>query len=135
MQRASQSTTESSIARWLTCVPYAMRSTRCVFVFTLTGGGGESAFGILEWGGCGYTNSDATLAFPKVVLLYCHALPLYCVLDVVLVGNDSYLSARKWIRECDECMNGEVMCCVANCVVYVAAVLCCLAGVQRLRCM
>lgn len=36
-----------------------------VSTFAPSRGGGESAFGILEWGGCGYTNADATLAYPK----------------------------------------------------------------------
>jgi hypothetical protein len=29
-----------------------------VSAFAPSRGGGEAAFGILEWGGCGYTNSD-----------------------------------------------------------------------------
>lgn len=28
-------------------------------------GGGKAAFGILEWGGCGYTNGDGTMPVPK----------------------------------------------------------------------
>ena len=31
-------------------------------------GGGRSAFGILEWGGCGLTNGDGTIPWPKVGL-------------------------------------------------------------------
>ncbi len=36
--------------------------------FAPSRGGGESAFGILEWGGCGYTNSEGgqpSLTWPK----------------------------------------------------------------------
>jgi cullin-associated NEDD8-dissociated protein 1 len=39
-----------------------------VSAFAPSRGGGEAAFGILEWGGCGYTNSyggQGSLAFAK----------------------------------------------------------------------
>ncbi|KAG2488344.1 hypothetical protein HYH03_013034 [Edaphochlamys debaryana] len=36
-----------------------------VDTFAPSRGGGESAFGILEWGGCGYTNADGSLPFDK----------------------------------------------------------------------
>jgi hypothetical protein len=28
-------------------------------------GGGRNAFGVLEWGGCGLTNGDGTVLWPK----------------------------------------------------------------------
>lgn len=53
------------------CAPRCFRyGTPQPFVsyFAPSRGGGESAFGILEWGGCGYTNSEGgqpSLTWPK----------------------------------------------------------------------
>ncbi|GIL60042.1 hypothetical protein Vafri_14669 [Volvox africanus] len=79
-----------------------------VDVFAPSRGGGMSAFGILEWGGCGYTNADGSMPFDKgEVSSYADANPDFpgscgrcyevkCVPGIVLGRNDEAVQYGNW---------------------------------------
>ncbi|PNW76515.1 hypothetical protein CHLRE_11g467656v5 [Chlamydomonas reinhardtii] len=79
-----------------------------VDTFSPSRGGGESAFGILEWGGCGYTNADGSMPFPRdAVTSFADTNPDFpgscgrcyevrCVNGPVLGRNDQAVPAEYW---------------------------------------
>lgn len=69
-----------------------------VDVFAPSRGGGESAFGILEWGGCGYTNSNGYIPFPK------EAVSSYADQNPDFPGSCGRCYEIKWVTQIGEQM-------------------------------
>jgi hypothetical protein len=66
-------------------------------------GGGRSAFGVLPWGGCGLTNGDGTVLWPKdqvranCILIQCHTAQYVCATSFEASWMPLAVHVSAWI--------------------------------------